>query len=412
VDCLDRTNTFQQLLGEAALSLQIAKMYETSTNQDSHHHESFLDDTTLKHFREMFGRMGDIVSLQYGGSIAHKTNFGNKNTTKQIEFFTSLKRYYSNTFTDQYKQCAINLFLGLHKPHVKQPPLWETTAPIIWMPNTDTLTKFIGDADSWWKKPLETFYSSITINSDIQELKMRLSQPPVVKVDSNNSIIECLQEDFSMNITRSRKPSMIGDFEAISMKSSSRFDSMPISERIWLPFAEKNFDVGLDLSRNINYAYSESEQSASMREPLTHTNKNKQTMFSDEENGTDADKKLLIIEDKKLLVENYQFSEPNFSVSGGTKVKNTSIVTEYRKLTDVSKKVRKTYNNVLYVDEKFDEIEENMRKQKSSMNKTGQRSGASQKVVRQIAFPEDQRFSMNIAHFSRKILMKCSTMKK
>ncbi len=115
-------------------------MYEMQ-GQEAHHHESFLDDITLKHFREMFGRNGDIISLQYGGSIAHKTNFGH--APKQIEFFTSLKRYYSNTFTDQYKQSAINLFLGLHKPNVRQPPLWETTAPIIWMPDTTYLANFI-----------------------------------------------------------------------------------------------------------------------------------------------------------------------------------------------------------------------------------------------------------------------------
>jgi len=231
---------------------------------------------------------------------------------------------------------------------------------------------------------------------------MRLSQPPVVKVDSNNSMIETLQEDFSMNIVRSRKQSMIGDFDcmSMSMKSSARFDSMPISERIWLPFSEKTVDVGLDLSRNLNYAYSESEQSASVREPLSVINKNKQTMFSDEESGVEADKKLLIIEDKKLL-ENYHFSEPNFSAPG-TKVKNTSIANEYRKLKDVSKKLKKTYNNVLYVDEKFDDIEENLRKESRNANRTGQRSSASQRVVRQIAFPEDQKLFNEYCTFFKK----------
>jgi len=115
-------------------------MYEKSSHQDPHG-ESALDDTVLKHFREMFGRMGDIISLQYGGSIAHKTSFGNRGTPKQIEFITSLKRYYSNTFTDQYKQSAINLFLGIHKPNLKQPPIWETTAPIIWHPHLEVLNQ-------------------------------------------------------------------------------------------------------------------------------------------------------------------------------------------------------------------------------------------------------------------------------
>ena len=225
---------------------------------------------------------------------------------------------------------------------------------------------------------------------------MRLSQPPVVKVDSNNSIIESLQEDFSMNIVRSRKQSMIGDLESMSIKSSARFDSIPISERIWLQMPEKSLDVGIDLTKHINYAYSEA--SSSMRENQTIlTNKNKQTMFSDEDSGGDNDKKALAIDDKKLLVENYQLSEPNFSVSN----KNTSVVIEYKKLTDLSKKVRKTYNQVLYVDEKFDDIDENMKREGKNMNRSGQRSGP-QKVIRQIAFPEDQKLFQEYCSFFKK----------
>lgn len=106
-----------------------------------------MDDAVLKHFREMYGRMGDIISLQYGGSIAHKTDFGYQNAPKQIEFFTSLKRYYSNTFTDQYKQSAINLFLGIHKPTLDQRLLWETTAPIVWTPNLEALSKTVDSGE-------------------------------------------------------------------------------------------------------------------------------------------------------------------------------------------------------------------------------------------------------------------------
>lgn len=87
--------------------------------------------------------MGDIISLQYGGSIAHKTDFG-YHTKKNIELITSIKRYYSNTFTDQYKQSAINLFLGIHKPNVDQSPIWESTVPIIWAPDFEGLSRIVG----------------------------------------------------------------------------------------------------------------------------------------------------------------------------------------------------------------------------------------------------------------------------
>jgi len=46
--------------------------------------------------------MGDIISLQYGGSLAHHNNFSKKKnifSTLQ-ETGTSLKRHYFNNFKD------------------------------------------------------------------------------------------------------------------------------------------------------------------------------------------------------------------------------------------------------------------------------------------------------------------------
>ena len=84
----------------------------------------------------MYGRMGDIISLQYGGSIAHKTNLqSSKSTKSQLEFVTSIKRYYNNTFVDQNKQNAINLFLGVHKTDPDSVPIWEVNNPIVLTPN-------------------------------------------------------------------------------------------------------------------------------------------------------------------------------------------------------------------------------------------------------------------------------------
>ena len=50
-------------------------------------------------YRGMYQRNGDLLSLQYGGSIAHK-----QNTSHTFEFMTSIKRHYNNSFTDQEKQ--------------------------------------------------------------------------------------------------------------------------------------------------------------------------------------------------------------------------------------------------------------------------------------------------------------------
>ena len=41
------------------------------------------------------------------------------------ELLTSIRRYYSNAFTDRLKQDAMNLFLGYYLPYRHTIPLWE-----------------------------------------------------------------------------------------------------------------------------------------------------------------------------------------------------------------------------------------------------------------------------------------------
>ena len=91
------------------------------------------DSPLLRSFVTMFASMGDRLSLQYGGSAAQKrvSNADNKAVESQHavssrgELLTSIKRYYSNAFTDRLKQDAINLFLGAFIPLESSIPLWD-----------------------------------------------------------------------------------------------------------------------------------------------------------------------------------------------------------------------------------------------------------------------------------------------
>jgi hypothetical protein len=69
--------------------------------------------------------MGDRLALQYGGSEAHKKVSKGSGKTKQGELLTSIKRYYSNAFTDRVKQDAMNLFLGFFQPYQHHYALWD-----------------------------------------------------------------------------------------------------------------------------------------------------------------------------------------------------------------------------------------------------------------------------------------------
>lgn len=111
VDCLDRTNVAQFALGVKFVALgMFALGLQESTVLAS-------TSPVLKAFVAMFSEMGDHLALQYGGSEAHKRvadqHFGSSAATQAVssqgELLTSIKRYYSNAFTDRMKQDAINL---------------------------------------------------------------------------------------------------------------------------------------------------------------------------------------------------------------------------------------------------------------------------------------------------------------
>lgn len=66
---------------------------------------------------EMYEAMGHELAMQYGGSEAHAVFFQRKKgeweaTTQSRDIMTSIRRFYSNTYTDAEKQEAINLVRG------------------------------------------------------------------------------------------------------------------------------------------------------------------------------------------------------------------------------------------------------------------------------------------------------------
>ncbi|KAE8217376.1 hypothetical protein CF319_g8520 [Tilletia indica] len=111
VDCLDRTNAAQFVIGKAAFGHQLHALGLL------HHPSLPFDSDAVNMLTEMYHDLGDTVALQYGGS--HLVN--TMETYRKINQWSShsrdmlegLKRYYANSFGDADKQAAINLFLGV-----------------------------------------------------------------------------------------------------------------------------------------------------------------------------------------------------------------------------------------------------------------------------------------------------------
>ncbi|KAE9446385.1 hypothetical protein C3L33_21717, partial [Rhododendron williamsianum] len=124
IDCLDRTNVAQYAYGLAALGRQLHAMGLTDKPKVD------ADSSIAAALMDMYQSMGDALAQQYGGSAAHNTVFLErqgkwKATTQSREFLKSIKRYYSNAYTDGEKQDAINLFLGYFQPQEGKPALWD-----------------------------------------------------------------------------------------------------------------------------------------------------------------------------------------------------------------------------------------------------------------------------------------------
>uniref|UniRef100_A0AAQ4RCK0 SAC domain-containing protein n=1 Tax=Gasterosteus aculeatus aculeatus TaxID=481459 RepID=A0AAQ4RCK0_GASAC len=123
VDCLDRTNTAQFMVGKCALAYQLYALGMIDKPKLQ------FDTDCVRLFEELYEDHGDTLSLQYGGSqLVHRVKTYRKIapwTQHSKDIMQTLSRYYSNAFSDADRQDAINLFLQVYQPSESRPHLWE-----------------------------------------------------------------------------------------------------------------------------------------------------------------------------------------------------------------------------------------------------------------------------------------------
>ncbi|CAH8680699.1 unnamed protein product [Schistosoma haematobium] len=120
VDCLDRTNTAQFVIGRVVLAYQLYGLGFLAE-------PDFMDNSQIDRLlQDLYDEHGDTLALQYGGSqLVHNINTYRKVkklSSHSRDFVQTLSRYYSNKFSDWEKQCAISLFLRIYRPN-----LWSGT---------------------------------------------------------------------------------------------------------------------------------------------------------------------------------------------------------------------------------------------------------------------------------------------
>lgn len=126
IDCLDRTNAAQFVIGKRALGHQLRALgIITDLNAVAY------DTDAINLFTHMYHDHGDTIAIQYGGSQLVNTMETyrkiNQWTSHSRDMVESFKRYYNNSFLDGQRQEAYNLFLGNYVFARDQPMLWDLT---------------------------------------------------------------------------------------------------------------------------------------------------------------------------------------------------------------------------------------------------------------------------------------------
>jgi len=113
MDCLDRTNVVQSMLGRWTLTRSLLDLGLLRTR------ESAQDDQAFEFlFRNVWADNADVVSKTYSGTGALKTDFtrtGKRTRAGALQDLNnSITRYIRNNFADGPRQDAFDLFLGAY----------------------------------------------------------------------------------------------------------------------------------------------------------------------------------------------------------------------------------------------------------------------------------------------------------
>lgn len=168
MDCLDRTNVVQSMLGRWAVTRQLMDAGVLRPGENANDDREFEDL-----FRNIWADNADVVSKSYSGTGALKTDFtrtGKRTRAGALQDLNnSITRYVRNNFMDGPRQDGFDVFLGTYLPSdtsfaniqlfMDRRPLVIQAIPYIFaaslfMVLIATLTRRLPDAAIW---PLRLF---------------------------------------------------------------------------------------------------------------------------------------------------------------------------------------------------------------------------------------------------------------
>ncbi|KAI9778244.1 MAG: phosphatidylinositol-3,5-bisphosphate 5-phosphatase [Candelina submexicana] len=234
IDCLDRTNAAQFVVGKRALGHQL-------------HALGVIDDTSIDYdsdavnlFTHMYHDHGDTIAIQYGGSHLVNTMETyrkiNQWTSHSRDMVESFKRYYHNSFLDGQRQEAYNLFLGNYIFAQGQPMLWDLA--------TDYYLHH-ADPRAWSKKRRRNYIEWFTPGF----LEQRELPPPVAPQGELAKRPSDFFDDYWLEYYRPLAVSSFLKIFSYRMNSTLRYIPIKSTE-------EKQYDLSPFLARTGHERYS------------------------------------------------------------------------------------------------------------------------------------------------------------
>ncbi|CAG8595116.1 5586_t:CDS:10 [Ambispora gerdemannii] len=174
IDCLDRTNAAQMMIGKVALGHQLYALGVID------HPSVPVDSDVVNMLSVMYHHHGDTIAFQYSGSNLVNTLAAYRHTnqwqSQARDIVENLRRYYNNAFIDNEKQEAINLFLGNFIPQKDRPPLWALQNDY-YLHNEDprfrrTKRSYI----NWWTKDALSPHEGTELDKTRYQLVPRLAR--------------------------------------------------------------------------------------------------------------------------------------------------------------------------------------------------------------------------------------------
>ncbi|XP_065323489.1 polyphosphoinositide phosphatase-like isoform X3 [Gordionus sp. m RMFG-2023] len=325
VDCLDRTNTAQFVIGKCALTLQLEALgvldeqdletysdincgeMDNLTRNGGRCRKLTFDSDIIRMLEDLYEEQGDVLAMQYGGSqLVHRVDTYRKIspswTYHSRDMMQTFSRYYSNAFSDAEKQDAINLFLGAYVPSIHYPPaIWEMTNDFHLHNSSQAqfIDNFVNLSEIPAKDSKDRSFCKWYDKSVLECLPMPYEQ---VKLDPNDIQIEYMKNFHENQRIDSYydfyKPYEYSSFESLFFLNAVNTirDYMPTNSKQYSPFISRRL-----IQPHHSFSFVE------IGPALTVIAKDNQETLNNNEteyvilSSTGNDNNLAVINDKKLI---------------------------------------------------------------------------------------------------------------